>query len=65
MHNKDTIMRTKLLLAALISASLTGCVVVVGDSADYVKGNGNNATESRSIASASSCCSGSGTSASM
>ena len=46
-------MRTKLLLAALISASLAGGVVVVGDRADYVKGNGNNATESRSIASAS------------
>lgn len=45
-------MRTKLLLAALISASLAGCVIVVGDSSDSVRGNGASATESRNIASA-------------
>lgn len=43
---------TPLLLAALISASLAGCVVVVSDHNDYVQGNGTVATETRSIASA-------------
>jgi hypothetical protein len=50
MHNKDTIMRTKLTLAALLSLSLAGCVVVLNDSSDYVKGNGATITETRSIA---------------
>lgn len=52
MHNKDIIMRTKLTLAALISLSLAGCVVVLNDGSDYVKGNGAATTETRSIASA-------------
>jgi len=45
-------MRTKLTLAALLSLSLAGCVVVLNDSSDYVKGNGTTTTETRSIASA-------------
>ncbi|KQZ26903.1 GIN domain-containing protein [Duganella sp. Root1480D1] len=45
-------MHTKLTLAALISLSLAGCVVVLNDSGDYVKGNGTTTTETRSIASA-------------
>ncbi|WP_028102453.1 GIN domain-containing protein [Pseudoduganella violaceinigra] len=46
-------MRTKLTLAALISLSLAGCVIVVNDSSDYVKGNGSTTVETRSIASVS------------
>ena len=45
-------MRTKLTLAALLSLNLAGCVVVLNDSSDYVKGNGSTTTETRSIASA-------------
>ncbi len=45
-------MRTKLTLAALISLSLAGCVVVLNDSGDYVKGSGTATVESRNIASA-------------
>lgn len=45
-------MRTRLTLAALISLSLAGCVVVVGDTRDTVEGNGATATEARTIASA-------------
>jgi hypothetical protein len=45
-------MRTKLTLAALIALSLSGCVVVIGDSADTIRGNGTTATESRQIVSA-------------
>ncbi|MCE3264229.1 MAG: hypothetical protein K0R43_3308 [Pseudoduganella sp.] len=45
-------MRTKLTLAALIALSLSGCVIVIGDSADTIKGNGSTATESRQIVSA-------------
>lgn len=52
MHNKDTTMRTKLTLAALISLSLAGCVVVLNDSGDYVKGSGTATIKNRSIASA-------------
>lgn len=46
-------MRTKLTLAALLSLALTGCVIVVADSPDTIKGNGASATETRKIASAS------------
>lgn len=42
-------MRTKLTLAALLALSLSGCVIVIGDSADTVKGNGATASESRQI----------------
>jgi hypothetical protein len=45
-------MRIKLTLAALVSLSLAGCVVVLNDSNDYVKGSGATVTETRSIASA-------------
>ncbi len=45
-------MRAKLPLAALLSLSLAGCVVVLNDSSDYVKGNGTTATETRSISNA-------------
>lgn len=45
-------MRTKLTLAALIALSLSGCVIVLNDSYDSVKGNGTTSTETRSIASA-------------
>ncbi len=45
-------MRTKLTLAALITLSLSGCVIVLNDSYDSVKGNGTPATVTRSIASA-------------
>lgn len=45
-------MRTKLTLAALLAVSLTGCVIVVADQNDYVKGNGSPTAETRSIASA-------------
>ena len=42
----------KLTLATLIAISLSGCVVVLNDSSDYVKGNGSHATETRPVASA-------------
>ncbi|WP_426342820.1 GIN domain-containing protein [Pseudoduganella sp. S-14] len=45
-------MRTKLTLAAMISLTLAGCVVVLNDRSDYVKGNGTTVTETRDIASA-------------
>jgi len=45
-------MRTKLTLAALIAISLSGCVIVLNDNVDNVKGNGTPTTETRSIASA-------------
>jgi hypothetical protein len=45
-------MRTKLTLATMISLTLAGCVVVLNDSSDYVKGNGTTVTETRDIASA-------------
>lgn len=46
-------MRTKLTLAALFtSLALSGCVIVVSDHNDAVKGNGNIATETRQVASA-------------
>jgi len=42
----------KLTLAALIAVSLTGCVVVLNDSYDTVKGNGAMSTETRNVAGA-------------
>lgn len=45
-------MRTKLTLAAMISLTLAGCVVVLNDSSDFVKGNGTTISETRDIASA-------------
>jgi hypothetical protein len=45
-------MRNKLALAALISLSLSGCVIVLADGHDTIKGNGATTTETRSIASA-------------
>ncbi|WP_426337612.1 GIN domain-containing protein [Pseudoduganella sp. R-31] len=45
-------MRTKLTLAAMISLTLAGCVVVLNDGSDYVKGNGTTITETRDITSA-------------
>ena len=42
----------KLTLAALISIGLSGCVVVLNDSSDYVKGSGAATSETRRIASA-------------
>jgi hypothetical protein len=45
-------MRSKLTLATLLAISLSGCVVVLNDSSDYVKGNGAATTETRAIASA-------------
>jgi hypothetical protein len=42
----------KLTLAALISIGLSGCVVVLNDSSDYVKGSGAATSETRNIASA-------------
>ncbi|WP_162246539.1 MULTISPECIES: head GIN domain-containing protein [unclassified Duganella] len=46
-------MRSKRTLAALLSLSLAGCVIVLNDSSDYVKGSGTTTIENRSIASAS------------
>ncbi|MTW13757.1 DUF2807 domain-containing protein [Pseudoduganella eburnea] len=51
MHNKDSNMRSKLTIAALVALSMSGCVIVLNDN-DNVKGNGTPTTETRSIASA-------------
>jgi hypothetical protein len=45
-------MRTKPIFAALLALSMTGCVIVLNDTSDSVKGNGTPATVTRSIASA-------------
>lgn len=44
-------MRTKPIFAALLALSMTGCVIVLNDSGDAVKGNGTPASVSRSVAS--------------
>lgn len=45
-------MRIKLTLATLISIGLTGCVIVIADGKDSIKGNGTMTSETRSIPSA-------------